>query len=219
MTLQHELTTLPKNAIIILRYMSSTSNGSAEYDEIQIGTGLSERATGKAVKRLVTRFFMRMDETRMYHVTPKGTQAIELLATNTDWVGSAEQPDTVTYDLCAVIPQQIGDDQPTKWMLGVSPAGSDLPEHPTELLLRISADPGTLTPTEAVISVSGQHPESYSEFLLVSPAIQNHIRIRIEAYQLLELDEPREAGGMYFDVNFGNAGGQMRAVHIPIELL
>lgn len=218
MTLQHELTTLPQNAVTILRYMNTTPNRSAEYEDIMYGTGLSERATGKAIKRLVTRFFMRMDETRMYHMTPKGNQAIELLASHTDWVGAVEEPDTMVYDLCAVVPSQIGEDRPTKWMLGISPASAETAEHPTELLVRLSAEQGTLTPTEAVLRISSQKLEAHEEFMLVAPGMQQHVRVRVEVYQLLDMDEPRNAGGMYFDLPLGNGNNTPRAIHTPISL-
>jgi hypothetical protein len=36
-------------------------------------------------------------------------------------------------------------------------------------------------------------------------------------FQLMEMDEPLEAGGMYFDMNVGQ-GSQVRALHSSISI-
>jgi hypothetical protein len=220
MTLQDELIRLPKNAITILRFMSQQTNYAADYMEIRRGTGLSDRAAGKSVKRLVTRFFMHMDESRVYHLTPKGEQSNMLLASDANLLGD-DDPDaeTIAYDLCAVVPQQIIGGVSVPWVIGVSPLGNDTPEYPTELVLILSADNGTISPDRATLNVSGNIVDDFAELTLTADGSEEAIRIRVEAYQLLELDEPNTAGGMYFDVPVSGPSQDMRAVHSQISLL
>lgn len=220
MTLQDELTRLPKNAITILRFMSQQPNYAADYMEIRRGTGLSDRAAGKSVKRLVTRFFMHMDDSRVYQLTPKGEQSNKLLASDVNLLGD-DDPDaeTVAYDLCAVVPHQIIGDVPVQWMLGISPLGNDVPEYPTELVLILSAENGTVSPDKATLSVTSDVLEDFAELTLTANSDYGQVRIRVEAYQLLELDEPNTAGGMYFDVPVSGPTTDMRAVHSQISLL
>lgn len=218
MTLQHELTTLPKDAITILRYVSQYRGTAISIDQIQSDTNLSDRALSKGMKRLVTRYFMRMDESRFYYIMPKGDQAIDLLMNDSNLLGSDdEQINTIPFALAAVLPRQVAPNQPTRWMLGVNPASAEQLTYPAELFFRISANGGQIHPTQATLHLSPDHSEDYAEFTLI--AGNAPLRIQIEAYQLLDMDEPNMAGGMFFDVPVGGSNKEMRAVHTAIRLL
>ncbi len=218
MTLQHELTTLPKDAITILRYVSQYRGSPISRDQIQGGTSLSDRALSKGMKRLVTRYFMRMDESRLYYIMPKGDQAIDLLMSDTNLLGSDdERLNMIPYALAVVLPNQVAPNQPTRWMLGVNPASEENLTYPAELFFRISADNGRIHPTQTTLHLSPQQAEGHAELTLIPGT--GPMRIHIEAYQLLEMDEPNMAGGMYFDVSVGVASKDMRAVHTAIQLL
>ena len=52
MTLEHELTTLPPEAITVLFYMAKNPDEASDVEMIKAGTGLSNRSMGKAMKRL-----------------------------------------------------------------------------------------------------------------------------------------------------------------------
>lgn len=220
MTLQDELTRLPKDAITVLRFMSTQRGGAADYMTIRRGTGLSDRLAGKYVKRLVTRFFMQMDENRTYHLTAKGEQANTLLASNVNLLGD-DNPDAdkISYDLCAIVPKRIIGDVPVEWMIGVSPLGNDIPEYDTELVLVLSAENASISPDQATLNLSSTKTEDFTKLTIVASDAQEEVRVRIEAYQLLELDEPNAAGGMFFDINVTGPSNEMRAIHSPIALL
>ena len=220
MILQYELSTLPKNAITILRFMGTRPDNAASYLDIMHGTGLSDRAAGKSVKRLVTRFFMRMDESRIYHLAPKGEQAVAYLSSDEYLTGSNEDDgDFVTYDLCAVVPKQIIGGVPVSWMLGVNPAGDETPDHPAELLLRVTAETGTVEPIDSTLHIDDNQISGFHELSLTADDANDTVRIRVEVYQFLELDEPNMAGGMYFDIPVGMPTTDMRAVHTSLSLM
>ncbi|PJF43949.1 MAG: hypothetical protein CUN55_06535 [Phototrophicales bacterium] len=218
MTLQHELTTLPKDAITILRYISQHRGKPLSIEQIQNGTNLSDRALSKGIKRLVTRYFMSMDEARFYHIMPKGEQAIELLMNDASLLGSDdEQVNTIPFALAAVLPRQVSPNKPVRWLLGVNPASAEQLTYPAELFFRMSAENGNIHPTQVTLHVSPQKSEDFTELTLV--AGNAPVRVQIEAYQMLDMDEPNMAGGMYFDVEVGTGNSEMRAVYTTIRLL
>ncbi len=221
MTLQHELTTLPKQALTVLHFMSSYIEGTADLTTLEKGTGLSERSLGKAVKRLVTRNFMAMDAARFYHLTPKGTQAIELLATGEfDGTNDDDSLETVTYDLCAIVPNELVSGKAAEWQVGIHPAEGETIDSPAEVYLQISAENANVRPGTVTINTSPTQPMKSANLTIIANAPQGYVRVRIEAFQLFEMDEPGDAGGMYFDIPIGNNGStQVRAIHIPISLV
>lgn len=218
MTLQHELTTLPTDAITILRFVSNFRDTAIDRSKIQGGTGLSDRALSKGMKRLVTRYFMRMDEARFYYLMPKGEQAIELLMSDENLLGSDnDQINTIPYGLAVVLPRQVAPNQTTKWMLGVNPTSTEVLTYPAELFFRIRVNGGQVSPDETTLHLSPEQQEGFAQLTLTPNATR--MRVEIEAFQLLDMDEPNRAGGMYFDVAVGNTDNQPRAVHTPISLL
>jgi predicted transcriptional regulator len=221
MALEHELSTLPEHAITILKFMSRQGTGQTE-TSIQTGTGLSDRSLGKALKRLVTRRFLSMNaSTRVYQLTGKGTQAIEILASgNIRGVqDNSSQPSGILYDLCAVVPLQLPADQPSEWQLGVHPAGTDSPPQPTDLFLRITTDDAEVVPDEIILPVSAEQTINSMPMMITPNSGKTQIRLHIEAFQLFEIEEPALAGGMYFDVQVGSDTGSVRAIHIPISII
>lgn len=218
MTLEHELSTLPERALIILQYMAQNHDRAADSDMIQAGTSLSDRSLGKAIKRLTTRRFLAMDNDRFYSLTPKGHQALELMS-RIDFRGSAvDEADVINYDLCAVVPSQLATGETIEWMIGVNPVEGDLPEHPTDIYLRIEATNGVVNPSQTTLSVSAQQSMNSATLNIRPTATQGSMRIRIEAFQFFELDEPADAGGMYFDIPIGTPKPDLRAIYTTINL-
>lgn len=216
-----ELSRLPPQALDVLRYLGKNQITSADLDTIQTGTGLTDRSTNKAIKRLVTRNFMTMDVDRVYHIAPKGYQAISDLA-QIDAHGPQETtaPDnTIDFDLCAVIASQLPAGQATRWMVGLNPSSDENLAHPADVYLRISASDGQVSPATATLSLSPENSTTSTEFSIIPSTGQNQVRVRIEALQLFEFDEPGDAGGMYFDIQIGNDPGTVRAIHTDISLL
>lgn len=218
MTLEHELSTLPHHALIILQYMAQNPDRAADADMIQAATSLSDRALGKAIKRLTTRRFLAMDNDRFYSLSAKGHQALELMSRVDFASGVEDDVDAINYDLCAVVPSQLASGQLTQWMIGISPAEGEVPEHPTDIYLRIDATNGAVTPSQTTLSISVQQSMSSATLNIQPTATQGTMRIRVEAYQFFELDEPADAGGMYFDIPIGTLQADLKAYHSTISL-
>jgi len=62
----------------VIRYLKTQENG-ADVIDIMAGTGLSERALGKAIRRLVTRYFVEMPAQGFYTLTSAGRLAAQEL--------------------------------------------------------------------------------------------------------------------------------------------
>jgi hypothetical protein len=103
--------------------------------------------------------------------------------------------------------------------LGLNPASNENLEHPADVYLRISAQDGQVSPATATLSLSPENNVSSTEFSIIPSAGQNTVRIRVEALQLFEFDEPGDAGGMYFDIQIGTDTSKVRAIHTDISLL
>lgn len=79
MSLPPDLQKLPPQALDVIRYLS-TQEGSVHIDAILDKTGLSERSFGKAIRRLVTGYYVDMPEPGCYALSVrKGLPAAEQL--------------------------------------------------------------------------------------------------------------------------------------------
>ncbi len=219
MTLPFELTTMPEQALDILRYMGRIQVDNIHADALMNGLGMSERSFSKGIKRLVTKSYMAMDEARYYRVTQKGYQAIEDIA-NYDATAPADSGKhyaTLAYDLCAVVPLPSTFNQSSRWLLGIEPDSMEMEalSEPTPILLRLTADGGDVSPAELTLTVTPEAPSQFAELSLT--AHQTPMRLRIEVFQLMEMNEPYVSGGMYFDVDLSPTS-QQRALHTTISV-
>ncbi len=220
MTLQHELSTLPDQALTVLMYMSQDPTGSSDVAQMKAGTGLTDRSLGKALKRLVTRHFLSMNASRFYSLTPKGTQALEMMGSGIIDTSLADNSQKIIdYDLCAVIPAQVPASTHTAWMIGLNPIETASPKQSADIYLRITAYEGYVSPSEFTLRLSAEQPIVSTQVQLMPVEGYQQLRIQVETYQMFELDEPRWAGGMYFDITVGSDTGPMRAIHIPIDVI
>ncbi|GAB4572714.1 MAG: hypothetical protein Kow0077_12930 [Anaerolineae bacterium] len=80
MSLPYELTTFPKGAIEIIRFLGEQDGYAAFDEDILAATDLSERAYGKAIRRLVTREYIEMQFDGSYTLTETGIEAAEAIA-------------------------------------------------------------------------------------------------------------------------------------------
>jgi DNA-binding MarR family transcriptional regulator len=69
-----DLQKLPPQALDVIRYLDAHDD-QGTVDEIIEGTGLSERALRKAIRRLVTRYYADMPDQDFYRLTKKGKEA------------------------------------------------------------------------------------------------------------------------------------------------
>jgi len=80
MALPYELTTFPAGALDIIRYLAGQDSYAAFDTEIIAALGLSDRAFGKALRRLVTREYVEMQYDGSYALTETGLEAAEAIA-------------------------------------------------------------------------------------------------------------------------------------------
>ncbi|NPV68137.1 MAG: hypothetical protein HPY64_13425 [Anaerolineae bacterium] len=80
MALPFELTTFPSGALDIIRYLARQDSYAAFDTEIIAALGLSDRAFGKALRRLVTREYVEMQYDGSYVLTQLGIEAAEAIA-------------------------------------------------------------------------------------------------------------------------------------------
>lgn len=223
MALSYDLTTLPEQALDILRYLGRTHIEQADADTIMGGTGMSDRSFSKGIKRLVTKNYMTMDGARIYHLTPKGADAIkeiaEFDAISPRPISTQANIQTINYDLCVVVPPgTIQPNYPSTWMLGLEPLGSDLTQE-AHLVVRLDSIGGEVSHREFTASVSPEMPVLYAEFSVTPNGSTTHFRLRIEAFQSIRMDTLEEAGGMYIDIPLNQSIAAPRALHTDLSVI
>ena len=222
MSLPFELTTLPPQALDVLRYMGRTQRDQADTDDIMNGTGQTERSFSKAIKRLVTKNYMTMDAARVYHITPKGYKAIEDVLAHDEVeppTESAPDEDIIRYDLCVIVPDAVKSREKNTLMLGLEPEpGEGIPTH-ADVILRLEVVGGEVEPNEFMAPVSPDLPVLMAEFTVTPTATFGDIRLRVEAFQTLRMDEIEEIGGMYFDIALDQSLIRPRALHATLDIV
>ena len=223
MSLPFELTTLPPQALDILRYMGRLSLDQADSDTIMGGTGLSERSFSKGIKRLVTKNYMSMDSARIYHLTQKGSGAITDIAAYDEESGGVvsfgQTTDSFEYDLCVVVPPGTYNvSQRGTLMLGLEPTDTPLSGE-VHLIIRLDCIGGDITHREFTASISPDLPVVVAEFDVIPDGSTGAFRLRVEAFQSIRMDLLEEAGGMYFDIPLGENLTRPQAMHAYIEIV
>ncbi len=199
MSLPYELTTLPKNALAIIRYLGGCDNYAAFDHEISEALGLSERGFGKAIRRLVTREYVELQFEGPYGLTERGIAAAEALEAHdaearhesfeeapADEIPAAEG--TITRRLVAVYPAAFPVGQAAYFFLRVdAPAtGDDLAQAPLEMTFRLQAD-CDVAPAQRDVTVPPDEAAPAVRFAITAPAAGSYTAT-IEAFQVTALD-------------------------------
>jgi DNA-binding MarR family transcriptional regulator len=222
MTLPYDLTTLPEQALDVLRYMGKVRLDRADADQLMEGIGLSERSFSKAIKRLVTKNYITMDGLRIYHLTPKGHQAINDLKEH-DATAPAGAPSggahTLNYDLCVVVPGMVRSREVNTLLLGLEPVEGEVIRNTADLILRLEMIGGEVEPREFSAPVSPDFSVLMAEFTVKPTATIGDVRLRVEAYQALAMEDLEDIGGMYFDIPLDQDIPRPRAIHTTLEII
>ncbi|HEX3052842.1 MAG TPA: hypothetical protein VHP83_19440 [Aggregatilineaceae bacterium] len=254
MSLPLELQKLPPQALDVIRYLDGKEDG-ASVDAIMAGTGLSERSVGKAIRRLVTRYYASMPGEGVYLLTRLGRQAADDLRQYDGPQAAAESvpaesmpapqkvlaPTTAPQNVAvtavtpppaplpAVVPPPVP--QPAaapasagtkvihtrrlsvlmaqEFVLGASAMlmiGFDGPSEgstplpaPVDTIIRVSAPGCDVEPAERPLEVTVDKAVGPVQFR-VKAQIEETVRVKIEVFQQVSLQDLRPAGGMYFDM-------------------
>lgn len=220
MTLTDEIQRLLPQALDVIRFLKTRPDG-ATIEDIMEGTGFSERTTGKSIRRLVTRYFAEMPVQGVYVLSKKGRAAAEELG---DYSGpiafgeeEADEPAPEAPARAASKPAPRIEPHPRRLTLvlpselvirstAVVRAGFDAPaagqpalRQPGRLILRLIAPHCDIIPAERPLEVPQQATAGPVQFQ-ITPRREGLMRVRIEAFQLVEHDL-RPVGGMVFELN------------------
>lgn len=216
MALSPDLTRLLPSSLDVLRYMGQQSIESASADALAEGAGMSERRIGKAIRALVTRGYLNMDENYVYFLSNKGISAIQELAEH-DALESAstntQQTATIQSQLVAVVPAAL-----PQGGGNVQIGFSDAPPVSTQLILRLSALGAQTNPAELTFSLNPGQSAPPVNVTITPSGEYKATRIRIEAIQMLGETDVHPAGGMFFDIPVGDTGGNPMAWYGSVEL-
>ncbi len=219
MVLPLELQKLPPQALDVIRYLGTEEDGGADIDTILNGTGLSERAFGKAIRRLVTRYYVEMPDTGYYVLTERGFEAVDELrvydgdepAPPADApVSPAETPAPPEISpepevrpirrLSVFLPKELVSDSTTALRIGFDAPAPDQARlaQPGRLILRLSAPGCDVEPVERPLEVPVHAAAGPVQFR-ITPRQSGTVRVKVAAYQLVSQGDLRMVGGMFFD--------------------
>ncbi len=228
--LPFELQKLPPQALDVLRFFIANENEPADDVDIMDGADLSERSFSKAIKRLVTKKFAEMDVMRRYTLTDKGVDLMHELAKYDAENGGKpaenepdDEPavpastDPIERRLTLVLAEPLVVGESAQVFLGVD---AGIPDHETELVLRLQVLNGEPDRQEAVVPLT--NGAGHTAFQ-VTAGEYRQVRLRVEALQADEYSgDLHTAGGMYVDVDVtqdNDENGQLVAYGTGVHVL
>jgi hypothetical protein len=235
MEMPHTLKTLPPEALDALRYFGRTGQTAAYPHDIVDGSGLSDRALGKAIRRLVTKSYMMLDGSGQYRLTENGRRLLaSLLEYDLDpepesspgapapmreaaRTAAPAPPRFVRRRVVLVAPQTLVADQPTNVYVGFHAAEtSEQLTTPLSVRLRLCALHGEPGERETALLLENRAVRQVFE---VTAGAFRTLRIRVLVLQ--EGASEDEAGGLYLDLPVNEAGenGPMAAFGSDLMLM
>lgn len=219
MELPPELTRIPFASLDVLRYMGQSGISSGDADSLAAGTGMSERGMGKAIRGLVTKGYLDMDNNYVYYLTEKGSKAIQDIAaydaSRPQGVKSADAGGA-QQELIAITPDAIFAQQPATLQVGLN--GLEDVTEESHLMLRFSALGGDVAPAQITLDLQpGQVPQPINAQVTASGDF-NAVRVRLEVVQIIGEADVFQAGGMFFDIPLGQSGGHLQAWYGSLSL-
>lgn len=204
MVMPYNLQRLPREALEVLRYLISRE-GHVSTAEMESGTGLSARLVGRAIRRLVNFDQIEMRD-GLYSLTTDGTITARQLLDYEAALRAEESGQAIvsTYlrRLTVVMPRVMRANTPADMFIGVNPpsAGAALLPEDAQVDLRISAAGGVLSIFQLSLLIPPDKAAVPGRVSLTPAQPGRPVRVRVDAFQLIDLDEAHPLGGMYFDV-------------------
>lgn len=210
--LPDDLQKLPPQALDVLRFLGTVSDG-ASSETIMAGAGISERAFGKAIRRLVTRYYVAMPTPGYYTLTESGIAAANTLrdldSEPSAPVGAApvratpvQTPQVVRHPrrVSVFLPKALIERTTSRLLVGFDrPGGGPALRQPARVIMRMHAPDCDIAPIERPIEVPLKSTAGPVDFR-VRPHRTGTLRIRIDAFQLIADDALSPVGGMVFDL-------------------
>jgi hypothetical protein len=152
MSLPADLQKLPPQALDVLRILDGRESG-LDTEAILSGTGLSERAFGKAIRRLVTRYYVTMPRDGVYALTKTGRVAVEEIHAY-DRVGPGGNVARAVLDDDAGFPPEPPAEVAVAAVAEAAPPAAPAPEFPVPPAARHERRLSLLVPREMVLGMT-----------------------------------------------------------------
>ena len=202
MSLSFNLQRLPSEALSVLHYLGQRGTA-ANTEEMETGVALSQRAIGRAIRRLVNYSLIQIDYNGAYQLTSNGRRAYQQLADLSASLAAADaaRPSAVRR-LTVVLPRLPTDAQPIPLYIGVNAASASASglKEPVQLELRLSAIGGKLSRTNLSLDVPADRAAVPATLSLTAEPGAPLVRVRLDAFQVRDLDQVDAVGNMYFDL-------------------
>lgn len=203
------LQSLPPEALDVLRFFGATGQTSAHADEITDRADLSDRAFGKAIRRLVTKGYLIMDGDQIYRMSDSGKRAVADLL-EYDLVTPPEARARAGAEsagshpalrrLVLVAPRRLKAGAAAAVQVGFEGAeADDLWPGAAPVVVRLSVLHGeAVAPAEVTLQV-GNGP--VQQQFRVTAGAYTRARLRVQLYQSDESGyEIEPCGGLYADI-------------------
>jgi hypothetical protein len=210
------LQSLPPEALDVLRFFGATGQTSAHADDITERADLSDRAFGKAIRRLVTKGYLIMDGDQIYRLSDAGKRAVadmleyDLVTPPEERESAAAQADesarSAMRRLVLAAPRQLKAGAPVTVRIGFE--GADEEEQlsgPAPVVVRLSVVHGeAASPSEATLQVGNAPVQQQFQ---VTAGAYTHARLRVQLFQSDESGYDIEpCGGLYADLPVSDSG-------------
>jgi hypothetical protein len=223
MTLPFNLQKLPSEALDTLRYMGKIARP-VQPEDIEGGANLSYRLVGKAIRRLINVDYIQIDISNgSYQLTTDGNLAVKQLAeydaqTGGNSSAKAAPAMVAARRLTVVIPRGFVMGQANDLFFGVNaPTNSTLLPDTAHIELKVSAVGATLSADTVSLAIPPDKAAQPSVVKVTPQSSGKGVRVRVDAFQSFEFDSMEPLGGMYFDVQVGEAANS-RAVGMELSL-
>ena len=228
MSLSFNLQRLPPEAISVLRFLGNRGAAASSHD-MEAGLDIGARAVGRAIRRLVNYSLIQMDFNGAYQLTTDGRRAYQQMAdleARTPSTESHSQANAqITRRLTVVLPHAATETKPVTLYIGVNPANGTAPhlKNNTQLELRLSVIGGTLSQGSLSLDVPPDRAAAPVAVTVTAQPNTRTMRVRVDAFQVVDADRVDPAGDMYFDIpvkhQLSPADATRRAVGTDLALI
>jgi hypothetical protein len=206
MSLSFNLQRLPPEAVSVLRFLGRHSTAVSTHD-MESALDLSPRAIGRAIRRLVNYSLIQMDYNGAYQLTGDGRRAYEQMAdqaprtSSEQSVASEAATAHAIRRLTIVLPHNAIGAQPVTLYIGVNPAsGNPVLSHHALVELRLGVIGGTLSTNSVSLDVPPDRAATPTTVTVTAQPAARKVRVRVDAFQMHDVDRADEVGNMYFDI-------------------
>ncbi len=199
MSLPFELTTFPNGAVDIIRYLGQQDDYTAFDDDLLAATGLSDRAYGKAIRRLVTKEYIELQYEGSYALTEIGIEAAEAIAVHDEEMLYESDIDTadfsaeeeafevveITRQVLVIAPRRAGVGLPAYLFVRVQEAADDPLPIPVDVVFELRGKGLQVIPDQNDTTVPESGPGEPVRFE-ITPGASGGVDVVISALQVTQ---------------------------------